>query len=83
MTMQYVFSQLQRSTVELLLWDTSIQGTPPFRGHKIWSLKNVQIIFIFVTPVEETPLFRGKEPLFLEPGRFLTPLPGDTLVLEK
>ena len=81
MTMQYVFSQLQRSTVELLLWDTSIQGTPPFRGHKIWSLKNVHIIFIFVTSVEETPLFRGKGTLFLGPGFNL--LPGDTLVLEK
>ena len=28
-------------TVEPLLWDTSIQGTPPFRGHKIWLRKNV------------------------------------------
>ena len=35
-----------------LLWDTSIQGTLPFRGHKISSLKNVHIIFIFFTSVE-------------------------------
>ena len=67
MTMQYVFSQLQGSTVETLFWDTFIQGTPPFRGHKIWSGKNVHIIFIFVTSIEGTPLFKGKGTLFLEP----------------
>ena len=38
--------------VEPLLWDTSIQGTPPFRGHKIWLRKNVYIIFVFVTSIE-------------------------------
>ena len=32
-------------TVEPLLWDTSIQGTPPFRRHKIWSQKSAHIIF--------------------------------------
>ena len=36
-------------------WETSIQGTPPFRGHKIWSWKNVYIIFVFVTSIEGTP----------------------------
>ena len=47
-------------TVELLLWDTSVQGTSPFRGHKIWSRKNVRIIFVFVNSIVWTPLFRGK-----------------------
>ena len=36
-------------------WETCIQGTPPFRGHKIWSWKNVCIIFVFVTSIEGTP----------------------------
>ena len=31
-----------QTTVEPLFWNTSIQGTPPFRGHKIWPRKNVQ-----------------------------------------
>ena len=47
-------------TVEPLLWDTSIQGTPPFRGHKIWLRKNVYIMFVFVTSIAET-LFVGPE----------------------
>ena len=33
---------------------TSIQGTPPFRRHKIWSRKNVHIIFVSVTSIEGT-----------------------------
>ena len=37
-------------------------GTPSFRGHKIYSRKNVHIIFVFVTSIEGTPLFRGKGP---------------------
>ena len=45
-------------------WDTSIKGTPPFRGQKIWSLKNVHIIFESVTSIERTPLFRGKGHVF-------------------
>ena len=54
------------STVELLLWDTSIQGIPPFREHKIWSQKNVHTMFVykFVTSGDGTPLFRGKRHLF-------------------
>ena len=48
-------------TVEPLLWDTSTQGTPPFSRHKIWSWKNVHIIFVqSVSSIEGTPLFRGK-----------------------
>ena len=46
-------------TVEPLLWYSSIQGTPPLREHRIWSQKNIHIIFVFVTSIEETPLFRG------------------------
>ena len=42
-------------TVEPLLWDTSIQGSPPFRGHKIWSRKNVHIIFVSILSSEGTP----------------------------
>ena len=41
------------------------EGTPPFRGHKIWSRKNVHVIFVFVTSIEGTPLFRGKAQLSL------------------
>ena len=48
-------------------------GTPPFQGllhfsgHKIWSWKNTLIIFIIfvcITSVEGTPLFRGKGHFF-------------------
>ena len=42
-------------------------GTPPFRGHKIWLWKNTLIIFIIfvcITSIEGTPLFRGKGPFF-------------------
>ena len=45
--------------VEPLLWYSSIQGTPPLREHRIWSQKNVQIIFVFVTSIEETSLLSG------------------------
>ena len=38
--------------------DTSVQG------HKIWSQKNVDIIFVFATSIEGTPLFRGKGHFF-------------------
>ena len=52
-------------TVESLLLGTSIQGIPPFRGHKIWSWKNVShIIFISVTFTEGTPFLRGKGHFF-------------------
>ena len=54
--------------VQCNLWDTSIQaGTPPFRGHKIWSWQNLHIIFVFVTSFERTPLFRGKGHFFWAP----------------
>ena len=47
-------------TVEPFQWDTSNQGTLPFRGQKIWSRKNVRIIFVPVTSTEGAPLFRRK-----------------------
>ena len=47
--------------------DTSIQGTPPFRGDKLLSRKKVHIILISVTYFEGTPLFREKDTLFLGP----------------
>ena len=42
--------------------DTSIQ-----RGHNIWSPKNVDIIFVFVSSGEGTLLFMGKG-LFFDSG---------------
>ena len=56
--------QVQKATVEPLHWETSIQGTPPFRGHKIWSRKNTHIIFAPITSIAGTPLFRGKGHFF-------------------
>ena len=46
--------------VKPFLWDTSIQGTHPFRGHKIRSRRNVQIIFVFIISIEGTPLFKER-----------------------
>ena len=46
-------------TVDLFHRDIAIQGTPPFRGHKNWSRKNVHIIFASVSSIEETPGERG------------------------
>ena len=67
---------------EQLQWNLSFE-TPQFRGHKIWSRKNVHLIVVFVTSIEGTPLFRGKGHLFwvLKPGFNLHS--GDTLALEK
>ena len=57
----FALLSLVDGTLEPLLWDTSVQGTPPFSGHKIWSWKNVHIIFVqSVSSIEGTPLFRGK-----------------------
>ena len=68
------------------LWDKPLfcQGTPPFSGHKIiLSLKNVHIIFVPITPIEGTPLFRGKRHSFRvsKPGFNL--LSVDNLALKK
>ena len=69
------------TTVEPLLWDTFIQGAPSFKGHKIWSRKNVHIIFVFVTSFEGTPLFRGKGHCFWVPKPGFNLHSGDTLAL--
>ena len=53
------------STVELVLWDTSLQETPPFRGHKIWSRKNVDIIFDHnLLPLLKEHLYSGERDTF-------------------
>ena len=57
----YPFWQI---TVGPLLWDTSIQVTPPFEGHKTWSRKNVHIISVFVTSIKGKLLFRRKGHFF-------------------
>ena len=55
-------------------WNLSF-GTPPFRGHKIWSRKNVHIIFVFVTSNEGT-LFLGPETRIQAPFRGHFPWSG-------
>ena len=53
------------STVELVLWETSLQETPPFRGHKIWSRKNVDIIFDHnLLPLLKEHLYSGERDTF-------------------
>ena len=54
----------------------------PYRGPKIWSGKDVHMIFISVTFIEGTPLFKGKGQVFLvlKPGFNLHS--GDTLALK-
>jgi len=44
--------------MEPLFGDSFIQGTPPLRGHKIWSQKNVHIIIVSVTSIEGSLPFR-------------------------
>jgi len=73
-----IFPWFDISTVELLLWDTSLQETPPFRGHKIWSRKNVDIIFVSVTSIEGIPLLRGKGHFLWVPKPRLNLHLGDT-----
>ena len=64
------------TAVESHLWDTSIKGTPqaPFRERKIWSRKNVHIIFVFV--ISTDPLFRRKGHFFWVPKHWLTSIQG-------
>ena len=57
-------NRVRKAIVEPLHWETTIQGTPPCRGHKIWSRKNFHAIFVSVTSIEGTPLFRGKGHFF-------------------
>ena len=71
-------------TVKPLLWDTFSQETPLFRGHNILSRKNVDIIFVFATSIEGTPLFtRGKEHFFWIPKPGFNLHLGETLAIKK
>ena len=56
-----------------LQWNLTF-GTPPFRGRKIWSRKNVHRIFVFV--ISTDPLFRGKGHFFWVPKPWLTSIQG-------
>ena len=72
------------TTVEPLLWNTFIQRSPPFKGRKLRSLKNVHMIFVFVTSIEGTPLFRGKRHFFWVPKpRFNHTLALTTKIVDK
>ena len=72
------------NTVEPFPWDTFIQRSPPFKGHKLRSRKNVHMIFVFVTSIEETPLFRGKGHFFWVPKpRFNHTLALTTKIVDK
>ena len=61
----FLLRSLFRFCLSRLQWNLYI-GTPLFKGHlhsrdtKIWCRKNVHIIFVTVTSIERTPLFRGK-----------------------
>ena len=66
-------------TMEPLLWDTSPQRTPPFTGYKIGSWKTFHIIFVSVTSIKGTHLFRGKGPSFWVPKPGFNLHSGDTL----
>ena len=60
-----------RDTVELLLWDTPIQGTPPFKRHKSWSHD------------QDTSLFWGKGHIFWVLKTRFKFYSGDTLALKR
>ena len=57
---------------------TSPLRHPPFMGHKIWSRKNVHIIFVSVTSIERTHLFREEGNLFWVPKTRFKFGPGKT-----
>ena len=80
---KFPFTGLRSATMEPLLWDTSIQGTSPFRGHKIWSQKNALIIFVLVTTIDGTPLFRGKGHILWVLKLGFTLHSGDTLTFKR
>ena len=58
-------------------------GTPPFRGHKIWFRKNIDIIFVSVISIEGTPLFKGKRHFFYVLKPWFNFHSGDTLALKR
>ena len=62
----FLLRSLFRFCLSRLQWNLYI-GTPLFKGHlhsrdtKIWCRKNVHIIFVTVTSIERTPLFRERD----------------------
>ena len=50
--------------------------------HRLWSRKNVHIILVSITSVEETPLFRGKGHFFWVPKPGFKLHLGDTLTTQ-
>ena len=68
-------------TVEPLLWDTSIKGTPPLRGHFSLSQQTAHIIFVFTTSIEETSLLRGWGHFLSIPKAISTSIKGTTHLL--
>ena len=60
----FPYSNLLAARCFVAQWNFSF-GTPLFKGHphlgnKFWPRENVYIMFVFVTSIEGTPLFRGK-----------------------
>ena len=47
-------------TTFIIQWNLFF-GTPLFSRHKIWSQKNFHIIFVSVTSIEGTPLFKERD----------------------
>ena len=76
----------QSRSVEPLLWDSSIQGAPPFTGHEHGTQDLVpekcHIIFVFVASIEETPLFRGTGHFFWVPKPEFNLYSGITLAIK-
>ena len=60
-------NHLQKPTVERLLWDTTIQGTPPFRGYEIWSQKKHSDNLCTYYLYGRDTFIQGKWPIFLGP----------------
>ena len=61
---------------------TSPLRHPPFRGHKIWSRVNVHIIFVSVTSIERTHLFREEGNISGSQNPGLTSIQGTSLALK-
>ena len=56
------------------LYCGTFKGAPLFIGHKIWSCRNIHIIFLSVTSTEGTPLqIQEKGTLFLIPETQVSP----------
>ena len=63
-------------------WNLSF-GTAPFEGHKIWSRKNVHIVFVFVVLYWRDSFIQGKGTLFLGPETRLWPPSRGHLITQK